>query len=174
MASLIRFRLKAEASWDIDDVLADMKCLIYQLRLTSHDYYETQRQFTLMISRVRGKSSGVAFSETALSNILNDLKEKESITGPCKCFMIVVKNKIAEGTINERCGLKIIGDFALEDEWAGKLIEYLRKLNDKGDVLIDHRSEWLKRLSVFLFKHFTKRGREATRMMRTENMVSPD
>ena len=45
MESAISFRLKDGESWDVDDVIADLKLLIIELHLTSHDYYETQRRY---------------------------------------------------------------------------------------------------------------------------------
>ena len=157
MKSYISFRLKEGENWDVDDVIVDLKILIPELILTSHDYHETQRQFDIIISKTREKCRGEGFPPDFLNNLIDEVNEREARTGLCKGFEIVCDNSLCRGTVNERGGIKIIGQFSLKDKWARKLIAHLKKMSDKGDLEVwsEKKFMWGEKIK----KLFTMGGR---------------
>ena len=132
--SYISFRLNEGESWNVDEVIADLKILVVQLMLVSHDYWETERQFHAIISITSKKSRGNEISPDVLENLISQINEREASLGICKAIQIIIGNSVCSGTVNERGGLKLIGNYSLKDSWAQKITDYLKHLSGKGEL----------------------------------------
>jgi ferredoxin-like protein FixX len=137
MNSVISFRLKEGKSWDIDNIIVDLKIIIVQLHLTTHNYWETERQTHAIISKTAKKHRGQELCPAVYNNLINRINEREATLGPCKGIEIICDHSSAKGAINERGGLRLIGCFSKKDEWVKKITEYFKNKSDIGELQID-------------------------------------